>query len=153
MHGASHCVFASVYCSYPLLVPSGWHCFSRKDPAPLVISLFLTHPGHPQLLLSILDFKGDNVCSSNFLWYYFLNIFFIGRELLYSMVLVTVIHQHESATGIYMSPPSWASLPGPSPSHPSRLSRSTWLCSLCHTENFPWVPILHTVMHMFHLTH
>ena len=137
MHGASHCVFASVYCSYPLLVPSGWHCFSRKDPALLVISLFLTHPGHPQLLLSILDFKGDNVCSSNFLWYYFLNIFFIGRELLYNMVLVTAIHQHESATGIHMSPPFWASLPGPSPSHPLGC-HGALSCACCVTQkNFP----------------
>ena len=152
MHGASQHVFASVYCSYPLMAPSGWHIFSWKDPALLVISLFPTHPGHPQLLLSILDFKGDTVCSSNFLWYYLLHIFFIGRESLYSMVLVTAVHQHESATGIHMSPPSWASLPHPSPSHPFMLSRSTQLCSLCHTENFPWVSILHMVMHTFHLT-
>ena len=28
---------------------------------------------------------------------------------------------HESAIGVHMSPPSWTSLPSPSPSHPSRL--------------------------------
>ena len=38
VHGASQPVFASGYCSYPLLVPYGWHWFSLKDPDPLVIS-------------------------------------------------------------------------------------------------------------------
>ena len=41
-------------------------------------------------------------------------------------VLVSAIHQHESVIGIYMSPPSWISLPSPTPSyHPSRFSQST----------------------------
>ena len=43
-------------------------------------------------------------------------------------MLVSAIHQHESAIGIPMSPPFWASLPPPLPSipsHPSRLSQST----------------------------
>ena len=33
----------------------------------------------------------------------------------------SVKHQQESAIGTPMSPPSWTSLPSPSPSHPSRL--------------------------------
>ena len=37
-------------------------------------------------------------------------------------MLVSVTHQHESAVGIHMSPPSWISLPPSTPSHPSRLS-------------------------------
>ena len=37
-------------------------------------------------------------------------------------MLVSAIHQHESATGIHVSSPSQASLPSPTPSHPSRLS-------------------------------
>ena len=39
--------------------------------------------------------------------------------------MVFAEHQHESAVGIHMSPPSWTYLPPPSPSHPSRLSQST----------------------------
>ena len=49
----------------------------------------------------------------------------IGGYLLYNIVLVSAIHQHESAIGIHMSPPSWTSLLPPTPAHPSRLSRST----------------------------
>ena len=33
-------------------------------------------------------------------------LFLIGRQLLYSILSVSAIHQHESAAGIYMSPPS-----------------------------------------------
>ena len=33
-------------------------------------------------------------------------LFLIGGWLLYNIVLVSAIHQHESATGIHMSPPS-----------------------------------------------
>ena len=33
-------------------------------------------------------------------------------------VLASARHQHESATGKHMSPPSWASHPPPTPSHP-----------------------------------
>ena len=45
--------------------------------------------------------------------------------MLYNVVLVPAIHQHESAIGIHMCPPSYTSLPPPSLSHPSRLSQST----------------------------
>jgi len=40
-------------------------------------------------------------------------------------VLVSAIHQHESATGIHMSPPSWTSLSPLTLSYSSRLSQST----------------------------
>ena len=40
--------------------------------------------------------------------------------------------QHESATGICVSHPSWTSLPPPTPSYPSKLSQSTGLSSLCY---------------------
>ena len=39
--------------------------------------------------------------------------------------MVFAIHQHESAMGIHVSPPSWNSCPPPSPLYPSRLSQST----------------------------
>ena len=60
-------------------------------------------------------------------------LFFIARYLLYSIVLVSAIHQHESATGI--SVPSLLNLPPIS--HPSRESQSSGLSSLCHRAAFP----------------
>ena len=47
-------------------------------------------------------------------------------------MLVSAKHQHGSATSTHMSSPSWASLPSPTPSHPSRLSQSSGLKSLSH---------------------
>ena len=44
--------------------------------------------------------------------------------MLYNIVLVSTIHQHESAIGIHMSLPFRTCLPPPAPSHPSRLSQS-----------------------------
>ena len=64
-------------------------------------------------------------------------------------MLVFAIHQHESATGIHMSPLSWASLPTQTPSYLSRLSQSTRLSSLCQTADSHWLCILHMVMYMF----
>ena len=75
--------------------------------------------------------------------------FFIVRYFLYNIVLVFAIHQHESATGIHMSPLSWASLPSQTPSYLSRLSQSTRLNSLCQTADSHWLCILHMVMYMF----
>ena len=45
--------------------------------------------------------------------------------MLYNIVLISAVHQLESAVGIHMSPPSGSSLLPPTPSHPSRLSQST----------------------------
>ena len=56
--------------------------------------------------------------------------------MLYNILMVSAIHQHESATSIHMSPPSWTSLPLPTPSQPSRLSQSPGLSSLRHTADF-----------------
>ena len=39
--------------------------------------------------------------------------------MLYNIVLISALHQHESAIGIHMSPPSSTSFPPPTPSHPS----------------------------------
>ena len=48
----------------------------------------------------------------------------------YNILLVSAMHQHESAIGIHMSPPSGSSLPHPTISHPSRLSRAPCLRSM-----------------------
>ena len=64
-------------------------------------------------------------------------------------MLVSAIHQHESATGIHMSPPSWIPLPSPAPSHLLRLSQSTGLSLLCHTAKSHLLSVLHMVIYMF----
>ena len=53
-----------------------------------------------------------------FLSFSFFAFILVGGWLPYSVVLVYAIHQHESARGIHMSPPSWTS-------HLSRLSQRT----------------------------
>ena len=52
-------------------------------------------------------------------------LFLIGGWLLYNIALFSAMYQHESAIGLCMSPSSWASLPSPTPSHPSGLSQSS----------------------------
>jgi len=82
----------------------------------------------------------------------FFNLFSIGGELLYHIVLAPAIQQHESAIGIYVCP-----FPLEPPSHPpphatrSGLSQSTMLSSLHHTANSHWLSVLHTVVCMLPL--
>ena len=57
-------------------------------------------------------------------------------------MLASVIHQHESATGIHMSPLSWTPFPSPTPSHLSRLSQHTVLSSLL-TQQIPTGYLFH----------
>ena len=57
-------------------------------------------------------------------------------------MLVSAIQQYESAIGIHMSPPSWTSLPPPTPSHPSRLSQNTGLSCLCYTATSHQLSVL-----------
>ena len=54
----------------------------------------------------------------------------------------------ESAICIHVSPPSWASLPPPSPSHPSRSLQSNKLSFLCHTTAFHWL-LLYTWKYIY----
>ena len=69
--------------------------------------------------------------------------------MLYNVVLVSAIRQHESAARIHTSPSPGTSLPPPSASHPSSCLRPQGSGSLHHTENPPWLSISHTIMHMF----
>ena len=76
------------------------------------------------------------------------NLFLIGRWLLYNIVLVSAIHQHESAIGILLSPPSTTSLPL-SP-HLTPVVVTPWgLRSLSHAGNSLWLAVLCMVMHTF----
>ena len=61
-------------------------------------------------------------------------------------MLVSATHQHESAIGVYMFPPSWTFLPP----HPTPLGchRALDLKSLHHTANLYWL-FLHMVMYLF----
>ena len=66
--------------------------------------------------------------------------------MLYNIVLVSAIQQHESATGIHMSPPSGTSLPPPTPSTPPGCHRAPGLSSLHRTADSHLPSILHTVV-------
>ena len=63
-------------------------------------------------------------------------------------MFISAIHQHESAIGMYMSPPSWTSFPSPTPSHPSMLAQSTGFELPAVYSKFHWLSILHMVVHM-----
>ena len=69
--------------------------------------------------------------------------------MLYNIVLLSAIHQHESALGIHMSHPSWTSLPLSTPSHPFRLSAEHWFWLTETYSKSHWSSILHMVMYMF----
>jgi len=45
--------------------------------------------------------------------------------LIYNIVLVCAVHQHESPSGTHMFPPSWIPVSPPTPSHPCRWPPST----------------------------
>ena len=63
-------------------------------------------------------------------------LFIIGEKLLYNVVLVFAIHQHESAIGIHLSPPSWNSFPHLTPFYPSSCHRAAgW--APCITKQIP----------------
>ena len=50
--------------------------------------------------------------NSTFFFYWF---FFIGVQLLYNVVLVSVVQWSDSTICVHISPPSWTSLPFPTP--------------------------------------
>ena len=57
-------------------------------------------------------------------------------------MLTSAIQPHKSAVIIYVSPPSWASLPSLCP-HSSRSA------SLCYTAASNQLPILHTTLYIY----
>ena len=77
-------------------------------------------------ILAIICFLQANI-------YFFFSLFLIGRILLYSAVLVSVIQQHESIIIIYI--PSLLNLPPVPTAHFSRLSQSARLGSRCYIAN------------------
>ena len=72
----------------------------------------------------------------------FLKLTSIGEQLLYNIVMVFAIHQHELATGMHVSPPCWTPLPPHSPSPSSRLSEF-WLWVPCIIHQLPTGFLLH----------
>ena len=72
----------------------------------------------------------------------------VTKSRTYHIVMVSAIHQYESAIGIHEAPPSWTSFTPPTPTLPSRLLQSTGLSSLCHTANSQWLSILHMVIYV-----
>ena len=57
-------------------------------------------------VLPYLGVKPDSAASTHSLVFVFLILFLIGRYLLYNIVIVSAICQHESVMGIDMSSPS-----------------------------------------------
>ena len=64
-------------------------------------------------------------------------------------MLVSDKYNQESAMGIHMPSPSWASLSPPSPLYPSRLLQSPSLASLSYTANSHGLSIFHMVVYFF----
>ena len=79
-------------------------------------------------------------------------LFLVRGLLLYNTVITVMdfaMHQHESALGMHMSPPSWN--PSHLPPHPIPLGchRAVALGFLYHTSNTHWLSILYIVVYMF----
>ena len=62
--------------------------------------------------------------------------------------MVIPIHQHKSALGIHMYPPSWTPIQSPSPSHALGCHKALGFGSLHHILNSHWLSILHMVMYI-----
>ena len=95
-------------------------------------SAWCTVPSHPPMITHV----------NNSIVFFKINLVFNWRIIPYRILLVSAKHQHASAIGIHMSPPSWTSLPSLSPSHLSRLLQSPCLSSLSHTAvSLPVIPV------------
>ena len=98
-------------------------------------SLVGTSRGYSSLLCT--DFSCGGFFFFSFL-FSFKILFLIEEKFHYNIVLVYVIHQHESAISVHMYSPSWTSL-RPHSSCPSRFSQITKLGSLCYTAASHWL--------------
>ena len=70
----------------------------------------------------------------------------------YSLVFISLIHQHESAIGIHILPPSWTSLSLPTQPTHLNFHRALGFSSLHHIANSHWLSILHMyckIVYMF----
>ena len=76
-------------------------------------------------------------------------VFFFNWRIIALLYCVGFCHT-STWIGIHVSPRPWTSLPLPTPSHPSRLSRSTGVSSLCHTADSHWLSILRMVIYMWY---
>lgn len=111
-----------------LLLSWGHHPCPRAltPPAPPIAACDSLPEGDPELFL--LDSRT-------------VQFFIFHWRIIILQYCVSAIHQHKSAVGIHMSPPSsLPSFPSPTPYHPSRLSQSTSLNSLSDTANSPAYP-------------
>ena len=79
-----------------------------------------------------------------FLFFLFLIYFLIGGKLLYDVVLVSAIQQCESAIITHISPPSWVSLPSPTPTGHHRVPG--WAPCVTQQHQLSSVQFSHSVM-------
>ena len=91
----------------------------------------------PVMLCKIWDMS-LSPASISFFFFLLLSLFIFNCRIIQYCVF-SAIHQHGSAIGIHVFSPSWALLPPPTPSFPSRLSQSPNLNSLSHIANSHWL--------------
>ena len=124
-----------------------WMCvrFSRRSCKPWITGFLLQNFWHSRFQMR----------PEFFHIFFLMHLFLVEGWLLYCIGLISAIHQHESAIGIHMSPPSWHSFPAPTISHTSSLLQSPRLRSLL---NFHWLSISYVLVYVIpcyciHLSH
>lgn len=87
------------------------------------------------------------ISPSFFFFLLILFFFFNWVVVVYSVALLSAMHQHESATGIRVSPPLFS--PPPTPPHPSGLSQRASRAPRGFRPVPRWLSALHMVAYMF----